>query len=245
MEEINLKDLFSYFFSKIAIMIVVTLLVVFGSCIYALFFQKSLYSSYTTLVLTRASDGSNDSSITQNDITLNQKLVSTYRVIIKSRRIINQVIDNLKLDYTVAELSSRINVTTESDTELIRISVTDEDPALARDIADEIASVFGKEIIEIYSIQNVSVIDYAEEAVNPYNVNIIKQTLIALAAGIVLSCGIIFAMFYFDTTIISTEEVEQKIGLPVLGAVPKSNYLKNNNKKKSGSKQNISKGETR
>ena len=99
MEEINLKDLFNYFFSKIVIVIVVTLLMIFGSCVYALAFQKALYSSYTTLVLTRANDGSGDTSITQNDITLNQKLVSTYRTIIKSRRVINQVVDNLKLNY--------------------------------------------------------------------------------------------------------------------------------------------------
>lgn len=232
MEEINLKELFGYFFSKFVIIIVVTLVMIVGSCVYALCIQKPLYSSYTTIVLTRTSEGeNNDASITQSDITLNQKLVSTYREIMKSRRVLNQVIKNLNLNYSVGGLSSRITVATEKDTELIRISVSDSDPVLAKEIADEIAYVFSKEIIDIYNIKNVSVIDYAEEAVNPYNVNIIKQTVIAALIGIVLSCGIIFIMFYFDTTIKSVEEVEQKIGLPILGSIPKSMYSKGGKRK--------------
>ena len=107
---------------------------------------------------------------------------------------------------------------------------------MAQKIANEIAEVFSEEIIKIYNIQNISIIDYAEEQAKPYNVNVLKQTIIAIAVGIAVSCAIIFVMFYFDTTIKSPEEVEEKIGIAVLGRVPNMSNTKKKKAKKVGNK---------
>ncbi len=77
------------------------------------------------------------------------------------------------------------------------------------------------EIQKFYKLNNVSVIDKAENSLNPYNVNYIKDNLIYLIIGLALSSGVIFIMFYFDTTIKTSEEIENKLGLTVLGVVPK------------------------
>ena len=239
MEEINLKDLFLYFISKIFIVIITFVVAISVSVVYSKFLKVPKYSSYTTIVLTRSGDSSNEqnSSITQNDITLNQKLVATYREIIKSRRVLGQVIDNLGLDISVSELSSNISVTNPDGTELIKIKVTGKKSDEVKDITNEIARVFSNEIEDIYDIKNVSIIDTAIEATNPYNMDIVKETVIAGLIGFVLGFGIIFIMFYFDTTIKNAEEVQTKIGLPLLGVVPKVDTGKKNKKKKNrGSK---------
>lgn len=222
MEEINLKDLFSYFFSKSFIVIITLALAILVSTIYGEFVKVPMYRSYTTIVLTRSGDtDTNDSSITQNDILLNQKLVATYREIIKSRRVLGQVIENLNLDMEVSELSQNISVTNEEDTELIKISVSSVNKEDAKDIANEIAKVFSNEIVDIYNIKNVSIIDTAIVSKTPYNINFVKETVIAALFGLVLGIAIIFVMFYFDTTIKNPEEIQTKIGLPLLGVVPK------------------------
>lgn len=222
MEEINLKDLFSYFFSKSFIVIITLAVAILISTIYGEFIKVPMYRSYTTIVLTRSGDtDKNDNSITQNDILLNQKLVATYREIIKSRRVLGQVIENLDLDMEVSELSQNISVTNEEDTELIKISVSSVNKEDAKDIANEIAKVFSNEIVDIYNIKNVSIIDTAIVAKTPYNINTIKEIVIAALFGVVLGVAIIFVMFYFDTTIKNPEEIQTKIGLPLLGVVPK------------------------
>ena len=226
MEEINLKELFNYFISKLVIIILISLIVAIIGCSYTLFLQKPLYNSSTTIVLTR-SDGESG-TITQNDITLNQKLVSTYREIVKSRRVINQVISNLGLKISYESLSKNISVTSIQDTELIKITVSSEKPETAKKIADETAVVFGSEIQEMYKIENISIVDTAVVANKPYNINITKQLIIYLALGIVLGIGIVFIIYYFDTTIKTVEEVENKLGLPILGQIP----LKNKRRKK-------------
>lgn len=230
MEEINLKELFEYFVSKLPIIIIAALLTTLVGIAYGLWIQKPMYNSYTTIVLTRtdSTSGTTDGNgITQSDILLNQNLVSTYREIIKSKRILNQVINNLDLNISTEELEKNISVTSEKDTEVIKISVNSTNPTDAKDIANEIERVFSNEIVSIYNIKNITIIDYAEEDTTPYNINVPKQIILSFLIGFILACAVIFVTFYFDTTIKSAEEIENKLGLPVLGVVPLKSISKN------------------
>lgn len=219
MEELDLKDMFNYFLTKKLYIITITLVALLLAIIYSQFIQQPLYKSYTTILLTKES---NSSTITSNDIALNRNLVDIYREIIKSRNVVSKVIKNLNLDYTVDELNSRISVSNINDTEIIKILVVDADSELAMNIANETASVFNNEIVKLYNIQNIGIVDEAEIASTPYNVNVLKQELVACMVGFVLGIGIVFIMFYFDTTVKSSDEIEKKLGLPVIGEIPKS-----------------------
>ncbi len=93
---------------------------------------------------------------------MNKSLVTTYGEIIKSKRVLNQVIEKLNLDLTYKELNSMVSVGEITDTSIISIKVTDKDNELACEIANEIADVFASEIVSIYKIENISTIDKAE-----------------------------------------------------------------------------------
>lgn len=219
MEEFNISEFIKYYFSLIVIVILFIILGAVGSWYYTDYIQVPMYKSQTSLVLTRAGDSTG--SITQNDISLNKNLVATYREIIKSRRILSNVISNLNLDITEKELSDKVSVTSSNDTELIIISVVDKDSKLARDIANEIAKVFKEEITTIYNIENISIVDVAIKAKDAYNVNPLKQYLIGVGSGFLIGSLIITVMFYFDDSIKKPEDIEEKVGLSVLSTVPK------------------------
>lgn len=219
MEEFNISEFIKYYFSLIVIVILFIILGAVGSWYYTDYIQVSMYKSQTSLVLTRAGDSTG--SITQNDISLNKNLVATYREIIKSRRILSNVISNLNIDITEKELSDKVSVTSSNDTELIVISVVDKDSKLARDIANEIAKVFKEEITTIYNIENISIVDVAVKAKDAYNVNPLKQYVIGVGSGFLIGSLIITVMFYFDDSIKKPEDIEEKVGLSVLSTVPK------------------------
>lgn len=219
MEEFNISEFIKYYFSLIVIVILFIILGAVGSWYYTDYIQVPMYKSQTSLVLTRAGDSTG--SITQNDISLNKNLVATYREIIKSRRILSNVISNLNLDITEKELSDKVSVTSSNDTELIVISVVDKDSKLARDIANEIAKVFKEEITTIYNIENISIVDVAVKAKDAYNVNPLKQYVIGVGSGFLIGSLIITVMFYFDDSIKKPEDIEEKVGLSVLSTVPK------------------------
>ncbi len=215
MEEINLKELWRYFISKFYIILMVVVGCLLVGNIYLAFFQVPLYESNTSLIF------ANEKGITQSDINLNKSLISTYNEFIKSKKVLNQVIDNLNLKVGYGTLSKRVSATAVSDTQLIRIVVSDESPQTARDIANEISKVFAKEIAEYYKVDNISVVDEASISSTPYNINATKQNVIYLVVGFVLGFAIIFISFYFDTSVKDIKTIEDKLNLTVLGTVPK------------------------
>lgn len=217
MEEINLKEVYSYFKSRLLWMILAIVVIVIIGNVYTILTRIPMYQSNTTIVLV----GESKKEYSQTDSQLNQNLIGTYSEIITSRKVLQQVIDNLKLKMTVDELSQNITTSSVEDTEIIRITVNNEKKKMAVKIADEVASVFSEEIQDIYNLENVAIIDKAEVAKEPYNINYVKDNVIYLMIGVVLSFGVVFVMYYFDTTIKSSEIVEEKLGLTVIGIVPK------------------------
>lgn len=218
MEEINLNELLEYFKSKFWLWLVIATGVCMLCVMYALVIQKPMYSSSTTVIL-----GGSSETITQNDISINKNLVNTYAEIVKSRRVLEQVIDELSLDISYAQLNSYITVQPISNTEIIKIIVNSDDSLEAMNIANSTANFFLKEVTKMYNMNNVNVLDSAVEANAPYNINIFKQLCIYSILGFCIAFGIIFIIFYFDRTIKSVEQVEQKIKLPILGSVQEFN----------------------
>ncbi len=219
MEEINLKEFWDYYKRFIKYVAIAVALCTIFTFIYVKFIKRPMYTTSTTIVLVKDDEKSESSTIEQSDITLNQKLVSTYRQIVKSRLVVGQVIKDLNLDYSIDSLSSRINVQSVDETEILKISVTDKDAEMAAKIANSLADVFDKEIKKIYNISNVSVIDVAEINEVPSNIHTLKDTLIAAVVGLVLSSGIVFVIFYFDDIVRDSETLEKELNLPVLAKV--------------------------
>ena len=217
METIDLKDLFDYYKSKLGVVILFVVLVGILGCLYGLFIQKPMYKSSTSIVL--ISEAKDNSQLTYNDVSVNQNLVSTYSEIVKSKRVLSQVINNLNLNYTYGALSNNIEVSSVTGTQIIKITVTDENSKTAMKVANEIGKVFAKEIPELYNISNVNILDTAEQPSSAYNVNITKQSAISLLAGLVLGLGVVFVMYYFDRSVKNASQIEDKLKLTVLATV--------------------------
>ena len=225
MEEINLTELLSYYLKKLPIIILVTVLMVLVGYFYSEEIQVPMYHGTTTIILVQKSDDNQSANMTQSEVNLNEKLVSTYSQIIKSRRVLEQVIDTVGLDTTTDKLANHIDVTSVSETSIIKVTVSDEDKELAVAIANELATVFKKEISKIYNLENISVIDSAIVEEKPYNVHLLKQLVLFGGAGFVLCCAVLFVIFYFDNTIKNKKEVESKLGLAVIGEIPVATKL--------------------
>ena len=217
MDEIDLGALLVHFVERLYIIFIVVVICLIGGLGYTVFLKEPLYKSDVNLIIVNKD---NNSSALQSEITVNQKLASTYRELIGSRRILKQVIDNLELDYTYDKLNDMISVENVNGTEILKITVASKNSKEAKEIANEIALIFQEEVINIYNLENVSIIDKAEISKEPYNINIVKDSIIYIGLGLVLSCGIIFVIYYFDNTIKSVEQVEKYLGLPVIGAIP-------------------------
>ena len=133
METVDIKEIVDYLKSKITIIVLITLLVTILGVSFKLFVQVPKYSSSTTILLI---NNTSDATLTYNDLSINKNLVSTYSEIVKSKRVLSQVIKNLDLDYSYSELNKKVDVSSVTNTELIKITVTDTNKKLAKDIAN-------------------------------------------------------------------------------------------------------------
>lgn len=189
--------------------------------IYTFKFITPLYSSKVTLVLVSVQNNeSKNSTITSSDITINSKLISTYKELIKSDNVLKDVIHNLGIKEDVRTLKNNISVYSVSGTELIEITVDNKDKEMSCKIANEISKVFTQKVKELYNIDNIHIINFASIPLEPSNINHKKDILIFAFFGVLVSSIYIFIIDLMDTTIKSSENIEEEFGIPVLASIP-------------------------
>lgn len=221
MEEIDLKELLSLFWSKKTQIILIVLIFMLIGVIYTVGFVTPKYTSSTTLLLATSENSTDKSStITTTDVTLNSKLVSTYSALVQSKSVLRQVISNLGINISEEELKNNITVMQEKNTEIIKISVTNANANTAEKVANEVAKVFTKKIQEIYKINNVHIVDAAEVETEPSNINHPKDVMTFTFVGIVIATGYVLVANMLDTTVKTAEEVEKELKIPVLATIP-------------------------
>ena len=147
-------------------------------------------------------------------------MVKTYTEIIKSRKIINQVKEELNLDLTDKEIYDMLKVTAVNDTELITITVDNTSKKLASDIANTIADVFIEEIKQTMEINNIKVIDMAIEGENPVSPRILLNCIIGLSGGLLIGLILAFLIESMDNKIKNHEDVKKYLKLKTLGVIP-------------------------
>ncbi|WP_209315226.1 YveK family protein [Soehngenia longivitae] len=221
MEEISLKEVLFILKKRIKLILSLFLIAVLLSSIISIFVLDKEYQANTTLMVGRPKDYASDANIQYNELLLNQKLVSTYGELIKTRAVAEEVIDNLNLDISYEQYKGKVNVSLVKDTELIQIIVKDNDPSVARIIADETANVFMDKVQEIMKVDNVHVIDKAEIPTQPVSPNVILNIAIAAVLGLMIGVFLSFLLEFLDNTIKTPEDVEKYLNLPVLGSIPK------------------------
>lgn len=222
MEELDLKELFSIFWSKKVSIILIVLIFITLGVIYTIGFTTPKYTSSTTLLLAGSESpaGETTNSITTTDVTLNSKLVSTYSVLVRSKDVLNQVISNLGMDISWEDLKNNVSVSTVEDTEVIEISITTTDAADSAKIANETAKVFSEKVSEIYNINNVHVVDEAEVENAPSNINHERDVIIFAFIGLVVSVIYVLIANMLDTTVKTAEDIEKEFKVPVLASIP-------------------------
>lgn len=224
-DEIDLRQLFKLLWDKKVTILIIVLIAVIAGWVYTSFMVKPVYTSSIRLIL--AQKNTTDAStgvITQTDVTLNDKLIDTYKEIAVSNSVIRTVINNLDLKNVDEDvLKKEINVTAVTGTQILKISVTDKDADRATKIANEMGKVFSERIKDIYKIENVSVLDEAETPEEPSNVNHKRDMLIFLAVGIVLAIAIVLLANMLDNSIKSSADIET-LNLTVLAEIPECDF---------------------
>ncbi|MGG0154044.1 YveK family protein [Bacillus mycoides] len=219
-ETISLKELFYILKKRLAMILVIAFGAAIVSAIISFFFMTPIYQS-STQILVNQKKQEGATMIQAGEIQTNIQLTNTYKVIIKSPVVLDQVNEKLNLNMTAQALTGKINVANEKDSQVISVTAEDKDPKVARDIANATADVFKGEVAKIMNVDNVTVLSKAEVAENQSPIKPVPMLNVAIAfvVGLMASVGLAFLLEYLDNTVKKEEDVESLLGLPVLGIV--------------------------
>ena len=215
-DEIDLVWLCRALLKRIWIILAVAVIAASAMAGYTQVNSKPTYTSTSTMfVLTK---GTTVASLT--DLQIGSQLTKDYMVVITSRKVLNQVIENLKLKVSYEQLKSRISVTNPEDTRILNISVTMDEAKIAKAVVDELASVSATTIKDMMDLnKEPEVIDKGEIGAKN-GPSITRNALSGFARGALLVCVIVIVLELLNDSIQSDEDIERYLDIPVLADVP-------------------------
>ncbi|MCO4489055.1 capsular polysaccharide biosynthesis protein CpsC [Streptococcus infantarius subsp. infantarius] len=215
--EIDVLYLLRKLWSKKFFIVFVGLLVGTIALLGSVFFIKPKYTSTTRIyVVSRSSD----TSLTNQDLQAGSYLVNDYKEVITSSEVLSSVIDQEKLSMSAGELSKEIAVTIPTDTRVISISVTDTDAQRACDIANTVREVAAEKIKAVTKVDDVTTLESATKPSHPSSPNVKKNAVIGALAGVFLAIVGILVAEVLDDRVRRPEDIEETLGMTLLGVVP-------------------------
>ncbi|UGQ08576.1 Wzz/FepE/Etk N-terminal domain-containing protein [Streptococcus anginosus] len=191
---------------------------------YSTFIIKPNYTSTTRIYVVNRQANEN-STLTNQDLQAGTYLVKDYKEIILSQDVLAKVIDDLKLNVQPSALAKKINVTVPTDTRIVSIAVSDGDAKEAARIANSLRQIAAEKIIAVTKVSDVTTLEEAEVPNFPSSPNIRRNTLIGFLAGGGLISVVILVVEVLDDRVKKPEDVEEALGITLLGVVPNMNKL--------------------
>lgn len=159
----------------------------------------------------------------QSDLTGNVMMVNTYKDLIKSDVVLDQVSLQLAkedgIQYTSNELNKMISVTQSQNSQMFSIRVVSINAKEAMEIANKTAIIFKEKAVEILKVDKVSIISPAKLQTTPVSPNKKLNLLIGAVIGLLLGFLIVFLLEFLDKTVKDTKFIENDLDLPLLGEI--------------------------
>lgn len=215
-DTIDLLELFYALKRKILIILIVGILAGGLGYAYTRFLTTPVYTSTSSmLVLTKET-----TLASLADIQMGSQLTNDYEVLITSRPVLNEVIEELNLNITYKDLRNLISIENPADTRILKISVQYYDPKITADIVNVLSEVSAEFIGDKMEVVPPKIIENGEIPVEKTDPSMRKNVLIGLLAGLCLSGGVVVLTTLLDDTIKTEEDVAQYLGLSTLAIIP-------------------------
>ena len=226
--EISVREMLGKITENWYVILATVLLFVTSSVVYLNFFTTELYSSTAKLYIFNTEE----SNVQSTEFTISSYLVKDYSELITDHTVLQEVVDNLDLDWSYQSLRGAVSINNPQSTRILEITVSSPDAKLSKKIADEICVVSQRKIVDLMGVSRVNII--SEGIVPKKPVSPIKGTTVFWFAiiGFFLSVTVVAIVYITSDKIYTENDIEEYLGLTVLSTIPYSSV--NPTKKKSG-----------
>lgn len=219
-KEIDLRFIFEILKKNIIPLVLVTVIVgamsFFGSM---LFIPKQYEADAMLIVNNKQTD---KQGVGSGEIIAAQNLAEVYSIIIKSDTVLQQVIDDLKLNMTYEQLYKAISVSSVDSTQVISVKMRSTDADFAKKIIADVVKVAPPVIADKVEAGSVKVISKARISNNgnPVSPNLTKNAMFGALIGFVITLAVVFIKAFFRNTLKTENDITNTLGIPLLGIIP-------------------------
>lgn len=215
--EIDLLELFAHYRTRLKWIV---LGFIIGALIAGLLTQFAITPKYTATAKMYMVSSSSQSVVDLTDLNIGQSISSDYVELLKTRPIVESIIQEQHLPYSYKELSSMLSLSVVADTRILTIDVTSTDKREAMNIANALAEKGVSELPKLMETPEPHVAEYAIVPVNKSSPSLTKNTMIGALLGLLIMLGIFTVGFLMDDTFKTAEDVEKAFGVMPLTVIP-------------------------
>ncbi|MFW2502056.1 YveK family protein [Clostridium diolis] len=219
-ESIRIEEIINILLKRWKMILSITLLATLTAGIISFFVIAPKYEASTKVFIGKEKTDSKDQNYNNSDIQMYQQLLKTYAEVIKTNALVEKAIDAEGFDLTSKDVLSGLTVTPAANTQILEITYISKDRNLSKEVLDSITNQFIKTSTELIPNGNVKIVEPAELPENPASPNKKLNIAIAFLLGLMVSVGLAFLLEFLDNTFKSKEQLEQILGIPVIGAIP-------------------------
>jgi len=222
--ELDLREYLRIIRKRIKLIISMVVLVCAATALVTYVWMDPVYQASTKLIVNKKFESNSERQLDLNTVNLNIRLIDTYKEIIKTTAIMDEVVaSHPEWRLTSDELIGRIGVSSVNNTQVMTVSIQDRSYEKAADIVNAVSEVFIRKIPEYMQVDNVSLLAAADpdKQPSPVSPNPPLNLAVAFVISLLLGLGAAFLLEYLDDTIRTDRDVERYLGLPTLTMVPR------------------------
>ncbi|CYU37633.1 YveK family protein [Streptococcus suis] len=220
--EIDVLSLLKTLWSKKFLIIITALFGAGIAFVYSSFLVTPQFDS-TTRIYVVSQNVEAGAGLTNQELQAGTYLVKDYKEIILSQDVLSRVKTELGL---TEDISNKISVSIPVDTRIVSISVRDADPNEAARIANSLRTFAAQKIVEVTKVSDVTTLEEAVPAEQPSTPNTKRNIAIGILAGGMLAVSLIVIIEVLDDRVKRPQDVEEVMGMTLLGVVPDLKKLK-------------------
>lgn len=198
----------------------VTLVTTLLALIISYFIIPPKYEANTKVFIGKENTTGQDQNYSTNDVQMYQKLIKTYAEIIKTNDLVQRAIDSSDINLNSENVLDNLSVTPRTDTQILEISYVSANQALAGDLVNSVTNEFIRSSREFIPNGNVKVVESVKVPQKPVSPNKKMYIGVGLLLGLIGSAGASFLLEFLNNTFKTREQIEEILGLPVLGVIP-------------------------
>lgn len=219
-QEIDLVELFYLLWGHIWVILGGLAAGAAAALVITRFFITPLYEATSSLYIVSAS---NNSVVNLTDLQIGSQLTADYQELMRSRPLLEDVIDRLDLEgMTTRELEEMIRITNASDTRILKITVSSPDPQQAASIANELVSLARVYLPQIMETQEPNLVEEAIVPTQKASPNYLYNLLLGGVLGAVVCCGVLLGRHLLNDTFVTPDDMARHFGVQPLATIPES-----------------------